>query len=174
MRSIQPSKELIKRWYWTTVFYFSGLFLSSWFRIRNANPDPDTDPGIPLNPNPIRIHNTALVVKQGSCFYCNLRPSEKQQRLRKTSTSSSPNISKVRIHPSDILLLLSTVLLVPYVRFPKTDNEFKRNFALFFKLILQSIILWLLLPVLRIRDVYPGSGSGFFTAEKFFIEIILA
>ncbi len=30
--------------------YFFGSFLHSWIRI--ANQDPDTDPGIPLNPDP--------------------------------------------------------------------------------------------------------------------------
>jgi hypothetical protein len=29
--------------------------MSFWIRIRIANPDPDTDPGTPLNPDPFRI-----------------------------------------------------------------------------------------------------------------------
>jgi hypothetical protein len=36
------------------------IFLPSWNRIRIqvANPDPETDPGTPLNPDQIRIHST--------------------------------------------------------------------------------------------------------------------
>ncbi len=33
-------------------FLFCGSFLPAWIRIRIANPDPDTDPGTPLNPDP--------------------------------------------------------------------------------------------------------------------------
>jgi hypothetical protein len=34
-----------------TFFYVFRYFLPSWIRIRIANPDPDTDPGTPLNPD---------------------------------------------------------------------------------------------------------------------------
>jgi hypothetical protein len=44
-----------------TFFYVCGPFLPFWIRIRIANPDPDTDPRIPLNPYPIRIRSTTLV-----------------------------------------------------------------------------------------------------------------
>jgi hypothetical protein len=36
-------------------FYVCGSFLPSWNLNRIANPDPDTDPGTPLNPDPIQI-----------------------------------------------------------------------------------------------------------------------
>jgi len=41
---------------------FLGHFLSSLIRIRIRNPAPDTDPETPLNPDPIRIHNTEFDV----------------------------------------------------------------------------------------------------------------
>ncbi len=43
-------------------FYFYGLFLPFWIRIRIriANPDLDLYPGTPLNPEPNRIHNTDI------------------------------------------------------------------------------------------------------------------
>ncbi len=37
------------------IFYVCGSFLPSWVRIRFANPDPNTDLGTQLNPDPIRI-----------------------------------------------------------------------------------------------------------------------
>ncbi len=53
-RSLQHSKKNIqhfKRWVLSTVFYFSGTFLTSWIRIRiqwphclRSKPDPNTDP----------------------------------------------------------------------------------------------------------------------------------
>ncbi len=36
-------------------FYAYGSYFSSWIRMRIANPDPDTDPGTPLNPDPTRV-----------------------------------------------------------------------------------------------------------------------
>ncbi len=51
------------KWNLLTFLYFCRPFLHSWIRIRN--PDPNTDPGTLLNPDPIRIriliriHNTA-------------------------------------------------------------------------------------------------------------------
>jgi hypothetical protein len=41
-------------WNLLTVFYFSGLFLPSMIWLRIRNPDPDMDPGTPLNPDPHR------------------------------------------------------------------------------------------------------------------------
>ncbi len=57
-RSLQPSKKNIqhfKKWNLVTFFYVCWSFSPSWIRIRIANPDPDTDPGTPLNPDAIRI-----------------------------------------------------------------------------------------------------------------------
>ncbi len=64
---LQPSKENInyfKKWNLLAFFYVCGSFLPSWIRIRIANPD--TDPGVPLNPYPIRIHNTGLKTRNVS------------------------------------------------------------------------------------------------------------
>ncbi len=60
-RSLQASK---KRTFSTSkkfinCFPFFWATSSIGIRISIANPDPDTDPGTPLNPDPIRIHNTA-------------------------------------------------------------------------------------------------------------------
>jgi hypothetical protein len=59
-RSLQPSKENIQQWASTskdeifiTFFLFFWAILPSWIQIWIANPD--TDPGTPLNPDPIRI-----------------------------------------------------------------------------------------------------------------------
>ncbi len=52
-RSLQPSKENIqylKTWKFWTFFYFCGLFLPSWIRIRNLNADPD--PATQINADP--------------------------------------------------------------------------------------------------------------------------
>jgi hypothetical protein len=35
-----------------TFFYVCEFFLLFWIRTQIANPDPDTDPGAPLNPDP--------------------------------------------------------------------------------------------------------------------------
>jgi hypothetical protein len=56
-RSLQPSKEIIqqlKTWNFLIFSYVCVSFLPSWILVRIwfANPDPDTDPGTPLNPDP--------------------------------------------------------------------------------------------------------------------------
>jgi hypothetical protein len=51
-------------------FYYCGSFLPCWIRIHIRNPGLDTDPGTPLNPDPIRIriHNTAKKWKNLASF----------------------------------------------------------------------------------------------------------
>ncbi len=44
-----------KKWNLLTFFYVCWSFLPSWIRLRIANPDPATDPGTLMHPDPIRI-----------------------------------------------------------------------------------------------------------------------
>jgi hypothetical protein len=66
-RSLQPSLEKMqhfKKMKFINCFYICGSFLPSWIQI--CNPEPDTDPGTPLNRDPIRIqiHNTAEKIEK--------------------------------------------------------------------------------------------------------------
>ncbi len=66
LQNLQLVKENIqhfKKWNFLT-------FLCFWAWIRIANPDPDTDPGTPLNPDPIRIR--ILSTARRRCIFINI------------------------------------------------------------------------------------------------------
>jgi hypothetical protein len=59
LSALKREHPALKKMKFINFFYVCGSFLTSWIRIEN--PDPNTDPGTPLNPDPIRIrtHSTA-------------------------------------------------------------------------------------------------------------------
>ncbi len=69
-RSLHLSKENIQHfitWNFLIFFYFSGLFLSSWIRIRIPNTDPD--PLTRLNPDPIRVRFRIRICNPAKTVY---------------------------------------------------------------------------------------------------------